>query len=146
MLISLTVGLYLTNVAHDCTLYRCFVFLPTLICLHLKFIQLSWKRIIHEQICSLEWLVLFLLCCAPLMEICRDRLSESPFLYLPLGQNTSYKKLAVFEKQEYNYRFITDIIIIPAQNTHCPISPKLLVDFCVYVVFVYLKQGFHVLP
>ncbi len=116
---------------------------PSSVSLHLKFIQLSWKRIIYEQICSLEWLVLFLLYCPPLMRLCWDRLSESPgFLMEPLCQNTSYKKLAVFEKQEYNYSYFTDIIIIPAQNIHCPISPKLLVRFCESVVLFILNRVF----
>lgn len=64
------------------------------------------------------------------------------FLMEPLCQNTGYKKLAGFEKQEYNYSYFADIIIIPAPNIHCPISPKLLVRFCESVVLFVLNRVF----
>lgn len=58
----------------------CFPAHPHL-CLQLKFIQLSSKGIIYEQICPLEWLVLFWLYRVPLMRLCWDRLSESRYLF-----------------------------------------------------------------
>lgn len=109
--------------------------------LHLKFIQLSWKGIIYEQICSLEWLVLFLLYCTPLMQFCWDRLSESPFFNGAIvPKHQIQKKLAVFENR--NIITATDIIIIPTQNIHCPISLKLLLRFCVSVVLFVLNWVF----
>lgn len=107
--------------------------------LQLKFIQLSWKRIIYEQICSLEWLVLFLLCWAPLLRVCWDCLSESSIVK---GSPLCEKKNSCFRKHKYNYSNSVDIIIIPAQNIHCPISPKLLVRFCVSVVLFVLNRVF----
>ena len=61
----------------------------------------------------------------------------------PLCQKHQLQKV---RKQEYDYSFITDIIIIPAQNTHRPIFPKVISEIPCFCCFVYLKQGFHVVP
>lgn len=69
-----------TNVAHKLhiTSTLCSPAHPYLsLSLRLKFIQLSWKRIIYELICSVEWFVLFTLSSSPFVPLRWDGLSES---------------------------------------------------------------------
>lgn len=134
-----------TNVAHDCTLCRHFVFQPTLtsasLCISNSFNCLGRELFMSK---SVHWngLSCFCFTALPWCSSAGTRLSGSPTVIGVIVPKHQIQKVSCFWKHESNYSYRIDIIIIPAQNIRCPISPKLLLRFCVSVVLFVLNRVF----